>query len=350
MQKASNKDLIAQLKSERKRDRRNAARQLGKRHVIEAVPALVERLRDGYASVQESAALALGEIRDPATIPVLTDMFRGGNYGSMEQDGAPHRFHRILGSAGIALSRFGTVEAVEPLYADFTTSLGSQRVDDVTLSMQAECVSYAGGERAYNLLFPLWTERKYNNMRPLLAVCLGRCGVEQASSELVLALGSRSVFLRAAAAEGLGLLGDKAAALPLMFRLMNAEAGLDETTTPYHRTLVSIKIAQALGLLKTFAAVAALKGALWMTERRFAAAVGLAYAQDGAALDILLPYTTSKDHRQAGLKTIALEALAALDNPAALSALKTFADEHEFSGLDNYPAIEEAIDRWTGVV
>jgi HEAT repeat protein len=116
MYPVTNDDLIAQLNAEDWRTRRRAARWLGARRVVSAAPMLVERLSDRRSYVQAAAALALGELRDPGTIPVLIEMFQGNTYRLMEEDGAPHRFIRILGSAGIALTRFNLPEAVEPLY------------------------------------------------------------------------------------------------------------------------------------------------------------------------------------------------------------------------------------------
>jgi HEAT repeat protein len=347
MQPVTNDDLIAQLSAENWRDRRRAARWLGARRAVSAVPALVERLRDGRSYVQAAAALALGEIRDPETIPVLIEMFQGNTYGLMQEDGAPHRFMRILGSAGIALTRFNLPEAVEPLYNALRNSMATYGGDSVTAYMQASCVSHIGGERAYEMLYKLWTEPKFAELKVLVANSLGRCGVKRALPELVAALTGERATLRAAAAEGLGLLGDADAVNPLIERFQNAEAGLEPNTAPYLKLLVMVNIARSLGQLRTPPATTALKRALAQSERHFAAAVGLAYAKDSIARDILIPFAVSKDHLRAGMRTIAANALAALDDRRALPALQTYAQDR---WVEDEPLVEDAIDRWQGLI
>jgi HEAT repeat protein len=213
--------------------------------------------------------------------------------------------------------------------------------------MQADCVSYIGGERAYDMLHELWTEPKFAEIQVLIARSLGRCGVKRALPELVKILADKRATLRAAAAEGLGLLGDPNAGNPLIERFWNADAELEPDTPPYFKLLVMVAIARSLGQLKTKMAITALKKALSQTELHFASAVGLAYAKDPAACDILIPFAVSKDYLRAGMKTIAANALAALDNQRALPALQSYAQD---TRVEDDPLVEDAIDRWQGFI
>ncbi|MEO8610700.1 MAG: HEAT repeat domain-containing protein [Chloroflexota bacterium] len=349
MSSLSDNELIAQLNAENWHDRHHAARWLGARRAISAVPALVERLRDPRSHVQAAAALALGAIHDPETIPPLIDMFHGKTYGFMEEDGAPHRFTRILGSAGIALTGFNIPEAVEPVYDALRDTMASYSYggDYVTLYMQADCVSYIGGERAYEMLNELWTDPKFTDVQVSVASSLGTCGVERALPELLKALSDDRVTVRAAAAEGLGLLGNTDAVDPLITLFLNADAGLEPNADPYFKDRLWEKAAQSLGRLNTNAACAALKTGLTLPERYFAAAVGLAYAKDPVARDMLTPFVLSLDHRRVGMRTTAAFALAALDDAGALAALQSYAQHVR---VQDYALVEDAIDRWQGFI
>jgi HEAT repeat protein len=339
MERLTDEALIAQLNEDDWHTRRRAARWLGKRRTTAAIPALIPRLRDSRSHVQEAAALALGEIGSPDTIPALLDSFRGETYRFMEEDGAPHRFRRILGSAGMALARFQTAEAVEPIFDALTEAIKAYWGDDVTLYTRAESVSYVAGERAYDMLMSVWSNAQFATARPHLILSLGRCRDRRALPELVNLLGSPRVHFRYEAAAALGLL--RGAVLPLLQRFMSPEAGLESDAAPYFRQMVQINTARSLGQLKTFPALAALNVAVSLSQSMFAAAVGLVYAGDTMARDILIPFAVGGDHRQAGLKAIAADALAALD------ALLTFA---QHTRVEDHPTIEDAIDRWQGLI
>jgi HEAT repeat protein len=347
MERPTDEALIAQLNADDWHARRRAARWLGKRQAAAAIPALISRLRDARSHVQEAAALALGDIGNPDTIPALLDSFRGDTYRFMEEDGAPHRFRRILGSAGIALARFQTPQAVEPIYDALTEAMQEYWGDDVSLYTRAESISYVGGERAYDMLMAVCSDAKFASARPHLILSLGRCGDRRALPELMKLLGSPRVHFRYEAAAALGLLGVTGAVLPLLQRLMSPEAGLEANAAPYFRHMVQINTARSLGQLNTLPALAALNLAVSLPQSMFAAAVGLAYARDTIARDILIPFAVSEDHRRVGLRAIAADALAALDDKRALDALLTFA---RHTRVEDHPTVEDAIDRWQGLI
>lgn len=347
MQRPSDDEVIGQLGSEKWRERLWAVRLLGQRRTAEAVPKLIEKLRDSRSYVQAAASWALGEIRDPAAIPALIENFMGKTYGLMEEDGAPHRFNRILAGAGIALAQFKLPEATEPIFEETAETIAKFKGDTTTLYTRVECIGYIGGERAYKLLKDLWVNPDFEDIQRTIAEGLGRCGIKAALPELVKALDSPKVMLRTRAAEALGLLGDTDAILPLIVRFTNAGQGLTPEPTTYFIELVRIASAQALGQMNTYVGNGALQLGLLSPSHRFAAAVGFAYAKNVGAQENLIPYAVSKNTNRWGLKQTAAEALAALDDPGALEALKTFEQHIE---LNNHPTVQFALNRWQGLV
>jgi HEAT repeat protein len=346
MQRPTDEALLIQLESDDWRLRRHAARLLGKRGVKAAVPALINHLCDRRLPVQTAAATALGEIRDSVSIPALKEMFDGKTYGLMEEDGAPHRFIEILGGAGIALTRFGQSDIEELLHKALSESVANFRADNTTIQLRAMCVSYLGGERAYHAIKELWS---FHSLHSSLILYLGRCGVKDALPDLVAAIKNQDVLIRSSAAQGLGLLGFhvEEAVEPLIASFVLAEQRFQPDTAPHLKHYMLFNAARSLGTLNTPTTVKALRESLAKPKLRQAAAVGLAYAQDPVAYEILVPMVTQTDHRQWGLKTDALQALAVLDNRRALPLLLDFAQKNR---IDHYPAVEDALDRWQGLV
>lgn len=73
--------VVRDLAADDARVRRHAVRVAGERRAREAVPALVERLRDPEPEVAHLAVGALGQIRDPRAVGPLIDLSQRGDGG-----------------------------------------------------------------------------------------------------------------------------------------------------------------------------------------------------------------------------------------------------------------------------
>ncbi len=104
--------LIHDLRSKDARVREQAIRVLGDRRVVEAVPALIDRLGDPDPLLAERAAGALAQIRDPRAVGPLID------YSRRSDDGAQTaRFARIIGDIGGSEAR-GYLQTLESGHLD----------------------------------------------------------------------------------------------------------------------------------------------------------------------------------------------------------------------------------------
>ncbi len=99
-------ELIHQLQAEDEWQRIAAARELGKRRSIDAVPALIQTLDDPSDCVRSWAASALGKIGDPKAVPPLISAMER-HYGAPFAGPLDHIYSRRRGVAdfGIALRR-----------------------------------------------------------------------------------------------------------------------------------------------------------------------------------------------------------------------------------------------------
>src|SRR5688572_1236514 len=236
-------------------DRSAAARALGKLGVVEAIPLLVEAMRDPQEdarSVKQAAARALGELRAPEAIPLLMKELE-------KRD-----------------------------------EWASPRLADVLVSF---------GEEAIPRLLEALADESHPNARAWAAQVLGKIQSARAVSPLLLRLHDRSDQVRMAVAEALGSLADKRAINDLVQVALRDPVGN-----------VRAEAARALGRLSDASVIDSLVVLLgdpdYWTRLRTIEAIELLAPEDSSALDAALRDPSPEVRKRAA---VALQRIGVLD-------------------------------------
>ena len=252
--------LVAALRDERWRVRESAARALGLIRDRRAVDGLIGALRDRDGAVKTVAAEALGRIGDPKAIKGLMALFKDSS-----------KLVRV--SATIALTQIGEA-TVEPLIEslkdeNFQVRLHSVQALGGITSDYPTGRSWLQDSRPVPGLIALLKD-KDRAVREDAAIALGMIGDPSAVPALIVAMQDGSIRVRAIMA--LGMIGDTRAVEPLI-RVLEG-IGIDLKGTPMPGCIVSEEwfireqAALALGHLKDLRSVPALCQALKDTRLR----------------------------------------------------------------------------------
>jgi HEAT repeat protein len=176
-------------------DRATAARVLGQLRVVEAIPGLVERLRDPHEdprTVKIAAASALGEIRSPDAVPLLIKELE-----TLDEWASP-RLAEVLVSYGST--------AVQPLLR----ALDDEAHTNARV-WAAQVLGRTGDQTAIGSLIARLRDRS-EHVRMSVAEALGRLGNPRAVNDLVqVTLTDPVPSVRAEAARSIGILGEESA-------------------------------------------------------------------------------------------------------------------------------------------
>ena len=200
--------LVRALKDESWYIRLLAAIGLAKLGDERAVGPLIKGLKHREPDTRRVAAYALGEIGDRRAVePLLQALKR-------EKNGA------VRVSVVAALGKIGDKRAVGPLIE----MLGKESYG-VARTAAAEALGQIGDGRAVALLVRVLKEDDFALAREAAARALGRLGDRRAVGPLIKALKEDGEWtVRAAAAEALGMLGDREAFKPLLQALKDKDA------------------------------------------------------------------------------------------------------------------------------
>jgi len=206
--------------------------------------------------VKSSCCIALGNLKDAESVPVLSKILNGD--GASKKERGTIRAHAALG-----LGRIATKESLDELKkfipasekesdvrAAVVMALGvtglPEAKDAILAFMQDKTPSVKGmacialaqikDGKAYETISEALQKNKSTDADGLMALALGLTGQEKAKADLrkILADNKKSrALLRSAAAIGLGLLKD-AEAMPVMVNILKEDKQQTETTlTPY---------------------------------------------------------------------------------------------------------------------
>ena len=259
--------LIAALRDDRWRVRESAARALGVIRDKRAVDGLIGALRDRDGAVKTVAAEALGRIGDPKAIKGVMALFKDSS-----------KLVRV--SATIALTQIGEA-TVEPLIEglkdeNFQVRLHSVQALGGITSDYPTGRSWLQDSRPVPGLIALLKD-KDRAVREDAAIALGMIGDRSAVPALIEAMQDGSVRVRAIMA--LGMIADPRSVEPLI-RVLEG-VGISIKGTPMPGCIVSEEMfireqaALALGHIKDLRSVPALLEALKDTRLREKAAIAL---------------------------------------------------------------------------
>jgi HEAT repeat protein len=233
--------------------RRAAAEELGEIGHKAVVPRLLKALGDADAEVRAVAAAALGAIRDGAAVPGLLKALGDADA-------------KVSWVAAAALGEIGDASAVPGLLETLSDA-------DSRLSVAAvAALGYIGDASAVPGLLKALGDAE---LRRAAAEALGQIGAPSVPG-LLKALGDADAKVRAAAAAALGAIGDAAAVPVLLEALDDADAE------------VRWAAVEALGEIGDAAAVSGLLEVLGDAEVRWAAVEALGQIGDAAAVPWLL--------------------------------------------------------------
>jgi len=252
-----------------------------------AVPRLVEALQEGSGSVASHAALALGRIGDPAAVPALI--------GALADRATCHNATRALGAIG------GT-EAVRALIEALESEYKGARQGAVN------ALGQLGDSRAVPALVRL-LEDEYPSIRTRAVWALGQLGGTEAVRTVIRALKDENREVRRAALDGLGQLGGTEAARALI------EALGDETMRDH--------AARVLGQTGDPAVVPALIKTLqdenWLVRYAAARALG---ALGKSASESVAALTNALEDEEEPVRREAAKGLKKIGTPAAPEYLR----------------------------
>ncbi len=259
--------LVAALRDERWRVRESAARALGLIKDKRAVDGLIGALRDRDGAVKTVAAEALGRIGDPKAIKGLIALFKDSS-----------KLVRV--SATIALTQVGEA-TVEPLIEglkdeNFQVRLHSVQALGGITSDYPTGRSWLRDSRPVPGLIALLKD-KDRAVREDAAIALGMIGDPSAVPALIEAMQDGSVRVRAIMA--LGMLADPRSVEPLIRVLEGVGISLKGTPMPgcivSEEWFIREQAALALGHINDLRSVPALLLALKITQLREKAAIAL---------------------------------------------------------------------------
>lgn len=285
--------------------RRRAALYLGRLRPDRAVDWLLPLLADPDSAVAATAAFAIGQAGDSATIPALASVLKGAGAETVRAEAA-YALGKIGGTAaGHAIEgSLRSFRSAEDTFVVRSALLAAARLPG---SVSAEAISpWAGASRA--------------GVRWAAAYTLGRGSHPGALAGLLRLAGSDpDAGVRAAATRGLrATLVDSAGASrrPVVEALLRLVA---DTAYP-----VRVNALRALGGYADPAAVAVLRTALASSDPHLAMvaaeSLGRPGSDAGAALDDLLAAAASP--RESAIRTAALAAAARVDPPRGLAAAR----------------------------
>lgn len=167
--------------------------------------ALLTALRSGDRRLRVRAALTLGEIADPRTLPALLEALQGDD-------------HKVQRAAVIALGTLGDARGYEALIA---------RLDEKDKELREDIIDALSGSRNPRLI-PLFTkmaQSKDERERETALWALGEMEDPRAANIVIRALRDRSESVRYAAVYGSGWLSDPRAADALVAALGDEAIG-----------------------------------------------------------------------------------------------------------------------------
>ncbi len=282
--------LLADLHSEDKRVRRKAAEELGRAGSEQAVPALIDALRDPDQMVAAAAALSLGELKDRRAVAALVTVLK-----DMSEE--------VRGNAALALGRIGERSAVPMLL---------HLLNDAEVFPRASAASALGriGDRqAVAQISKVLAQDPEPQVRTSAAEALGAIADISARDALITALKDQSNYVRTAAAAALGQLGsDTTVVSALIEALKDGDR------------MVRSAAAESLGRSRDERAVRPLIEALTDDDQfvRTSAAFSLGRLGSRQAVDPLIDTLQLDDNR---VKARAVEALGAIGDPRAVDVI-----------------------------
>jgi HEAT repeat protein/cyclophilin family peptidyl-prolyl cis-trans isomerase len=301
---ASSPDLAVLLKDEDPRVRRRAALAVGRVRLPEGIKLLTATLADTDPDVQSTAAFAIGLVGDPSAeaelVALLSDpvpLVRGRAAEALGQTGAK-----------------GAAAAIGNMVAEYarTPAVVSMQPDDETWPAAGEAEAFKLGLFALVRLqaFDPLAAAVLEGNRPVsswwpVAYALQRIEDKRAAPALLALLKGQGRYTRAFAARGLGSLRDQAAVQPLLALLApESGAGLEPTVAAI-RALAQLGAADAVTPLSRLAA-----GPGTHANVRLEAVQALGTLEASQALDLVQNLLTDE---WTPMRIAALRALASID-------------------------------------
>lgn len=184
--------------------RRDACESLGEGKNLEFIPLLTGRLGDDDTGVREAALNALIAIGGRKVAEAVSPLLKTES--------------AVMRNMGIEI-----LEHLGPEAFPVIASLLNDPDDDV-VKFAVDIIANTREERAVGLLFALINHAN-PNVRASVAVCLGKLKAESSVPVLLSALQDGEEWVRFSAVEGLGLIQDRRALLPLL-KLIETDSGL----------------------------------------------------------------------------------------------------------------------------
>ncbi len=222
MEHLSMTDLINDLTTGHPEAQMRAAWAMGDGENPEAVPVLIETLKDDDAQVRGIVAWALGEIKDPRSmLPLIESLSDEDDYaremivkavGEFENDQAVDPLTGMLEDRNPDI-RYAAVWAMGEIGNSEAFELVTQLLEDRSArvrEMAAIVLGKSGSPAPIHILMPLLSD-KDQNVRKGVANILGKIGSSRAVDPLIEALNDRNPAVKIEAARALGRIGDSRA-------------------------------------------------------------------------------------------------------------------------------------------
>ncbi|AKB34647.1 hypothetical protein MSSAC_0057 [Methanosarcina siciliae C2J] len=217
--------LMTEIKnSEKDYIRSSAAVALGKMGTEEAVPYLIERLRDTKAAVRSNAALTLGRMGDESAVEPLIDVLESGKEAEGQRKNTINALADVRKSVALALGAIGGEEATEAL-------IGVLKDDEEALEVRvaaASALGNIGNPEAISTLRTVFDNQSLNmGIRNEALLAIGKTKNQESAEFFVEKLGDDA--FKTSAREALISMGDIAVE-PLIENLNTEDpAAKDET-------------------------------------------------------------------------------------------------------------------------
>ena len=277
-----------------------------------AVESLVAALDDSSAIVRQHAALVLGELEDHRAVEALIEIIATADEDSFLDQNAASRLGTLKDAKGF-----------EPLVKLLAANRPTVRAAAVT------ALGWMGDPRAVDhLLAPMYDRDP--TVRAEAALALGNLKASVAVAQLLVLLrADNDANVRAAAAEGLGRLGDARA--------------LDSLVTAHFKDEFTVRIASALALVRLDATrrlppvSRCLQDESRKNREAAATAVSMAFLKTDALVPLLAEARNDPSHV---IRLYAADALGYIGSPAAGDVLLS-----KIADRDNLPSILGALGK-----
>lgn len=217
--------LMNELKNnEKDYIRSSTAIALGKLEAEEAVPYLIERLRDTKASVRSNAALVLGKMGDESAVESLKNILESGKEAEGRRKDSLNTGVDVRKSAVLALGGIGGTEATQTLIGVINDD---REIPEVRVAATL-ALGNIGSPEAVNTLETIFNDQSMNmSVRNGAFLALGKTGNQEAAGFFIEKIGDKDFGV--SAREALVNMGEKAVE-PLIENLKTEDQKVKDET------------------------------------------------------------------------------------------------------------------------